>query len=112
MLVAIASIPRSMEQLERAAMVPDTGTIPAVRHIGGASGPDALPGQFLMLHDAGIKPPRRRQHHRSVLEADMADLIAADPAGVGRSVNARRQRRAVERVVAGVGHELPRLAGR
>ena len=50
----------------------------------------ALPEQLLMLHDTGEEPSRRRQHHAAIFEADLAHLVAADAACIGRSVDPRR----------------------
>ena len=50
----------------------------------------SLPEQLLMLHDTGEEPSRRRQHHAAIFEADIAHLVAADAACIGRSVDPRR----------------------
>ena len=55
-----------------------------------------------MLHDAAPGPRRRHQDQAVPIEPDAADLIAAQPAGIGGGIDAGHQGRPVEGIISAI----------
>src|SRR5579864_2845991 len=73
---------------------------------------DALPGQLAVLLARFGLPRRRAQDHAAAIEADLAHLVAADPARVGCGIHSGDEARPVERIVAAIGAVGTRRARR
>ena len=68
-----------------------------------------LEEHLAVLHHAAPRPRRRHQHQAVAIEADAANLIAAEPAAVGGGIDASDERGAVEGVIAAIGTVFPVL---